>query len=161
MFMEQNQTSFKDKLLFGQEGEHEVADFLLGKGISVLPLYQFNNTHAPFIMNKSDKVVSPDLICFSQKAFMVEVKTKNQWVSFKGRNETGIDLRLYRHYKKIKDFSNLEVYVFFNHKKKKPCGFYYCELDDYTRIWDGVSNGVKKFDEMVFYNRSVLKKINK
>jgi len=157
--MEMTQKNFEKLLKFGQEGEHEVAKYLIEKGVSVLPLYQFNAEEAPYIVNMNNKLISPDLICFNKVSFFVEVKTKNQWVEFKGSLETGLDKRHYLHYLEISKTTNLQVYLFFNHKQKEPLGIYCCKLEDFTREWDGMYNNVRKSPSMVFYDYSVLTKI--
>lgn len=157
--MEQKQKSFNEQLAFGEEGEHEVARYLISKGVSVMPLYQFENSHAPLIYTINTNVVSPDLICFKDDCFMVEVKTKNQWVKFKGITETGFNKKHFDHYKSIQDITGKQVYVFFNHKKQKPLGFYFAKLNAYTRIWDGVVKGKKIHPEMVFYNIKTLSRV--
>ena len=43
----QKQKSFKSQLAFGEEGEHEIAKILIGRGVTILPLYQFTNESAP------------------------------------------------------------------------------------------------------------------
>lgn len=160
MYSEQKQKSFSQQLAFGEEGEHEVAMYLISKGVSVMPLYQFESTHAPLIYSVNSNIVSPDLICFKDDCFMVEVKTKNQWVKFKDRVETGFDYKHYNHYKSIQTTTGKDVFVFFNHKTQPPLGFYFTKLDDYTRIWDGIVKGVKVHSQMVFYNINSLLKIN-
>ena len=157
--MEQKQENFSDMLAFGEEGEHEVAKYLISKGVNVLPLYQFMNDHAPYILSTERKVVSPDLICFRKDCFMVEVKTKNQWVKFNGTVETGIDRRLYNHYKTIQELTRKEVYVIFNHKTQEPLGYFMAELNNYTRIWDGVVKAQQVHPAMIFYNFNILKKL--
>jgi len=158
--MGMTQKNFKELLEFGEEGEHEVADFLINRGVKILPLYQFTPDTTPYIFSKDEKIISPDLICFSDTAFMVEVKTKNQWVEFRGVIETGIDKRLFLQYKKIQELTKIDFYVFFNHKTNEPTGFYFCKLDDYTREWDGIVKGKRVSKEMMFYNIDVLKKIS-
>ena len=54
--MEQKQTNFKESLAFGEEGEEKIAELLINKGFSVLPLYQFT---AEFINNCIFKWVLP------------------------------------------------------------------------------------------------------
>jgi hypothetical protein len=158
--MERKQISFEEYLAIGQEGEHEVAIALIKKGLTVLPLYQFENTHPPFILTKDEKVISPDLLVFGKDAFFVEVKTKQQWVNFRGVIETGFDKRVYDHYSKVKNSTGRKVYVVFNHKNQAPCGLYYCEIDEYTRIWDGKFREELKYKAMVFYDFNVLKVLN-
>jgi hypothetical protein len=157
--METTQKSFEQKLAFGQEGEHEVAEFLLKRGVKIMPLYQFTPDHAPFIFSDTQKIISPDLFCFSKCVFMVEVKTKNQWIKYKGVVETGINKRHFDHYTEVEKMTGLEIFLFFNHKEKEPTGIYYCRLGDFTRQWDGKVNGKKVHDEMVFYNYKTLTKI--
>lgn len=159
-FMEQKQKSFNELLAFGEEGEHEVANYLISQGVTVMPLYQFEPNEAPYFVNKIDKIVAPDLICFKNDAFLVEVKTKNRWIVYNGVIETGLDKRLYNEYNKIQEITKKPVYIFFNHKQNEPIGIYYTELNNFTRIWDGKANGEKKYNEMVFYNIEVLKKFN-
>jgi len=158
--MEQKQINFEYQLAFGQEGEHEVAQWLLTSGVTVLPLYQFESESAPVFISIFGKAISPDLICFGKKSFMAEVKTKNKWVVFGDKVETGFNLRHYKEYKRIQDLTGTEVFVFFNHKELEPTGIYYTKLDSYTRIWDGKANGSKVYDEMVFYDINVLNRIN-
>ena len=157
--MERKQENFKEMLAFGEEGEHEVADFLIKKGVTVLPLYQFEKEHAPYLISKNGNITSPDLICFKEDAFMVEVKTKRQWVEYNGRVETGFNMKHYRHYKEIKTMTGKPVYVFFNHKEQEPTGIFFTELDKHTRIWDGKFNGVKKYEPLIFYDINVLKRV--
>lgn len=159
MYLEQKQANFKKSLQFGEEGEHEVAKFLIDRGVTVLPLYQFNSDQAPVLLSMNEQIISPDLICFKREAFMVEVKTKNQWVSYKGRVETGLNKRHFDHYKKIQQMTKKNVYVFFNHKTEQPTGFYFAPLNKWTRFWDGIVNGVKVHPEMIFYNINTLKKL--
>ena len=152
-------TSFEEALAFGQEGEHEVAKELIRYGVAVMPLYQFETEHAPFILTRSEKVVSPDLLCFGSVAFMVEVKTKNQWVRYKGVAETGIDQRLYDHYKRVQEATKINVWLYYNHKKEEPTGIFFCLLDDYTRKWDGCVNGKRVHKPMVFYDIKKLRRL--
>lgn len=150
--------SFEDALKFGKEGEHEIAEALIAKGISLMPLYQFEAEHAPFILNGIEKLVSPDLLCFSTKAvFMAEVKTKNRWIEFRGVRETGIDLRLFNQYKAVQDACNVPVWLFFNHKVQPPTGIFFCLLDRKTRFWDGrKQDGEPVQEPMIFYDFNVL-----
>ena len=157
--MEQKLKNFKDLLAFGEEGEHEVANYLINKGVTVLPLYQFTPTEAPCFFSYNNRTIAPDLICFKEDAFLVEVKTKNQWVVYNEIVETGLDKRLYEEYKKIQEITKKIVYVFFNHKQNEPLGIYYTKLDNYSRIWDGMVKGTKKYNEMVFYNIENLIKL--
>lgn len=158
--MVQKQENFKELLAFGVEGEHEIGQYLLSRGVTIMPLYQFEPLEAPVILKGAEKITMPDLICFKDDCFFVEVKTKNQWVVYGDRRETGLNLKHYNHYKKIKDYTGKQVFVFFNQKQDEPLGYYYIELDGYTRLWDGKNpKGEQKFDAMVFYNFDKLQKV--
>ncbi len=158
--MEQKQESFRERLAFGEEGEHEIAEFLIQKGVSILPLYQFESYHAPYILRHDNTIVSPDLICFKNDAFMIDVKTKNQWVEYKGRVETGMNEKHYNQYNRLRNLTGKEVYIIFNHKKEEPLGYYMVKLNNYTRYWDGYTKDGKYIQKaMVFYNKEILKKL--
>jgi len=159
------QDNFETLLKIGEDGEHEVAKYLIKKDLSILPLYQFNNNKTPLLFCKNANLILPDLTCFNKKddkkCFFVEVKTKKQWVKFKNRIETGIDYRLYLAYKKVIKQTQMDVYLIFNHKVEKPTGLFLCKLQDYTRIWDGKVNNENKYNKMVFYNIEILKNLTK
>ena len=90
---------------------------------------------------------------------MVEVKTKNQWVAYRGRVETGINQRLFEHYKLINELTNKKVFLIFNHKEEEPTGYFMAELKKHTRIWDGIVNGINVHPAMVFYDFNILTKL--
>jgi len=157
--MELKRTSFEDSLQFGEDGEHEVAKILINRGVTLMPLYQYNKEHAPYLLNVNGNITSPDLLCFKNDCFFVEVKTKNQWVEYCGEMETGFDLKHFEDYRKIFETTNKKVYVFFNHKTKDPQGIYYIELMKYTRIWDGKVKAKQVHKATVFYKFEDLKKL--
>jgi len=123
--------NFKDNLRFGQQGEAEIEQLLIKKGYTILPLYQFDADHAPYIHSNEDEINSPDLICFKDKKITyVEVKTKNKWMRYYDLVRTGFDIRQYNHYKRLKEVTGIDLYIFFNHKKESPTGIYFTELDN-------------------------------
>lgn len=161
LLMEQKLESFKELLKFGEEGEKEVALKLLDIGYTVLPLYQFNKEHAPFLLSKKGKITLPDLDCYNEnkESIYIEVKSKKQWNTTNGIIETGFDLKHFKEYKKIQEKTQKEVWIVFNHKGKYE-GFYTIKLNNVHRIWDGKNNnGIKKFKPLVFYKKDSLKKI--
>lgn len=167
--MERKPNSFEQQLKFGEEGEHEVARLLIEKGISVMPLYQFNPDHPPYILTKVNSYISPDLICFGRDSIFIEVKSKNQWVYFNGRRETGFNKRHYDDYLNVKNATGKKLYIFFNHvnnnknipyNESHPVGIYYVELENYTRFWDGSVNGKHVHKPTIFYNYDVLEKLS-
>jgi hypothetical protein len=146
--MGQKLESFKKLLEFGEEGEKEVALKLLNKGYTVLPLYQFNKEHSPFLLSKQGK-----------ESIYVEVKSKRQWNITNGIIETGFNLKQYNEYKIIQDKTQKKVFIVFNHKGEHE-GFYITSLDNIHRIWYGENKkGEKKYKSLVFYKKNNLTKI--
>ncbi|MEJ6791462.1 MAG: hypothetical protein QNK89_01635 [Lacinutrix sp.] len=158
--MEQSKDNFKEKLEFGQEGEKEIAEILIKKGYSIMPLYQFSDELAPQIISLNESFTSPDLMCFkNEKSIFVEVKSKTKWVEFKGVIETGCNYKHYKHYRDLSLKTKLKVYMFFNHVKGSYQGVYYTDVLTVGRYWDGTAKGVKKFKPEYFWNKDILKKI--
>lgn len=139
--METTRKSFSEMLAFGQEGEHKIAEMLISKGYTLLSLYQFEGTqHAPYFLNSSGMVVSPDLVCAKKgRVFFVEVKTKTRWSQNASREiETGIDFRLYNHYLRLYNETNVDLWLVFNHEASEPTGVYAVHINTlYNRYWDG------------------------
>jgi|TARA_X000001388_G_scaffold10193_1_gene6317 hypothetical protein len=159
--MGQKLESFKKLLEFGEEGEKEVALKLLNKGYTVLPLYQFNKEHSPFLLSKQGKITLPDLDCYNEnkESIYVEVKSKRQWNITNGIIETGFNLKQYNEYKIIQDKTQKKVFIVFNHKGEHE-GFYITSLDNIHRIWYGENKkGEKKYKSLVFYKKNNLTKI--
>lgn len=141
--------AFEESLAFGAEGEHTVARWLLGRGTAVSPLYQFTlHDQAPVILWDDDgreiRCVLPDLHCYRDgKAFFAEVKRKNQWWDNRkaGCLETGMNLRLWREYLRVRIRTGCPVYVFFLHETMQPTGLYVGEIRDLAkrkpREWKG------------------------
>jgi len=133
------QQSFEDALKFGEEGEHEIARYLIEHGVTLLTLYQFDKQHSPYLINSESKIIAPDLFCYGKDAFFAEVKTKRRWISYKGVRETGIDSRAFESYKQVQEETGKKVLLFFNHKVQEPLGFFFVPLLNYTRFWDGMN----------------------
>jgi len=149
--------NFEKMLKIGKEGEHEVARYLISKGVSVLPLYQFNNDKIPLLFTKNANLILPDLTCFKDsKVFFIEVKTKNRWVNYNGELETGLDERLYKQYLEVMKITGLDIYLIFNHKIINPIGFFTCNMKTEYRLWDGRVNGEYIQKPMVFYSYNKL-----
>jgi len=156
------QENFEYALKFGEEGEHEVAQELIDRGVSVLPLYQFDAKEAPILFSGSGNFVMPDLTCFNPQkgeCYFVEVKTKKRWVNWRGKTETGLNQRLYDQYWIVKKQTGLNVYVIFNHKEHQPCGYFFCEIDTIiSRMWNGKApDGKYIMPPMVFWDIKDLK----
>ncbi len=159
--MEQKQTSFDKQLKIGEEGEHIITEFLLNKKVVVMPLYQFNAEKTPMLFSKNENIICPDLLCYGNKVFFVEVKSKHRWVRWHGGIETGFNYRHYTHYLNVEQTTNQNVYVIFRHTKEEPTGVYIVKLDyKPIRYWDGKTPSGKYIDKpFVFYPYEALKKI--
>jgi hypothetical protein len=170
--MEQSRDNFKELLAFGEEGEKDVAIYLIGKGVSVLPLYQFTPESAPHILNISKTYTSPDLTCFKAgRSFFVEVKSKQRWVidPTNHRTETGCDYRLYKQYLDLSLNLNIDLYIIFNHLNniefthinESSNGFFMVNIKTSGRYWDGVNTKTNKkiHAPTYFWEYSQLKKI--
>ena len=161
--MDQKQKSFEEKLAFGKEGEHEVGEYFMNRGYALLPLYQFSEKLAPKVYCSESTIISPDILVSGYgSAFWIEVKTKNRWVKFNGKFETGLNEKHYIDYRKIQEKTTLPLYVVFNHKEDNPGGFFFVNiLTPYNRIWDGINRATLKqvSQRLVLWEIGQLKKI--
>lgn len=165
MLREAELHNFRDQLEWGEEGEQSVASYLIGNGVSVSPLYQFNADCAPYMLTMDERIILPDLTCWSRgNNYFVECKRKRQWVNYQGALETGLNKKHYNHYWRVKAKTEQDVYLFFLHEDKGPNGLYFGELADlepHKRVWDGLNpNGEWRSPEMVFFPITSLKKAN-
>tara|TARA_Y100001938_G_C8025430_1_gene397731 strand:- start:86 stop:559 length:474 start_codon:yes stop_codon:yes gene_type:complete len=157
--MEQNKDNFKDKLIFGKEGEKDIALKLIENGFYILPLYQFKDGIAPQIINKSKSIISPDLICFKNgKIIFFEVKSKNQWVNYTDVLETGCNYKHYQDYKRLSLETEIKLYIVFNHVKGKEQGIYYIDVLENGRYWDGKAKH-KQYKAEYFWSKEQLTKL--
>lgn len=170
--MEQNKDSFKELLAFGEEGEKEVATYLISKGINILPLYQFTPEQAPKILNINNNFTSPDLTCFKDgKCFFVEVKSKRRWTICPNtkRIETGCDYRLYKEYINLCEQLKLKIYLVFNHignnlftnTDDDSNGIFIIDICNKGRYWDGINKktGNKIHNATYFWEYKQLKQL--
>jgi hypothetical protein len=161
--MEPKQISFKEKLAFGKEGEHEVGNYFLERNFTLLPLYQFEDNIAPKLYTSNSTITSPDLfVCGNGNVFWIEVKTKNRWIKYNGITETGCNYNHFIEYQNIYKTTGIPVYIVFNHKDDQPSGMFCVDIKTpYNRIWDGLNRitGKRVSPEMVLWNIKDLKKI--
>lgn len=156
--------SFQDQLAFGEEGEKSIAEMLINRGVSILPLYQFkNHDQTPFLLTREEKLTMPDLTCWKNgDAYFVECKRKNKWVHFNGQMETGLNLKHFKEYEKIKALTNLDVWLFFLHEHDHP-GIYFEEIHaikPLARVWDGTVKGKRIEKPLILFPRDALKRFN-
>lgn len=139
---------FSEKLAFGEEGERLVASFLMGRGASVLPLYQYQSTRAPLVFSRRSRIIAPDLYVWRVgKDYHAECKRKTRWVRFTGQLETGLNKRHFNSYLELIERTNREVVCFFLHEREEPTGLY-CgalrKLSASVRLWSGINCKTKK-----------------
>jgi len=150
--METKLTNFESTLLFGEEGEKEIAISLINNGVALMPMYQFTKEAAPYLLDKINKITAPDLFCIKNgKCLFVEVKTKNQWVNWQGVLQTGYNTNHLQSYIKISKIYGINVFICFNHKEIPPIGKFYIEIQDYFRHWNGITNGKFISKPLTFY----------
>jgi len=168
--MGQSKENFKELLDFGQEGEKEIAEILINKGINILPLYQFEPNKTPKIINNENNFISPDLTCFKNgNCFFVEVKSKQRWTICPTTNriETGCDYRHYKHYLELSEKTGINLIMVFNHinntpfadKSKISNGYFYIDVKEKGRYWNGYNEktNIKIHNAIYFWNYDQLK----
>jgi hypothetical protein len=134
-------TDFERALAYGAEGEHIVANWLLDRGSAVAPLYQYtNHDQAPVILwddsARRIRCVLPDLHCYRDgAAYFAEVKRKNQWWHNRPLKclETGMNVRLWHEYRRVREKTGCPVYIFFLHETMEPTGLFYGEIEDLAK----------------------------
>lgn len=157
--MERSKDNFNELLKFGEEGEKDIALWLINKGYNVLPLYQFEADQSPKIFG-NEVCVSPDLVVFKEKTCtFVEVKRKTRWIKYKGTVETGCNYSTYLHYRKISENTGIKLFMIFKHEERNPLGIYSINVNEKGRYWDGRVNGIKRHKEMYFWPLESLTKL--
>ena len=152
--------SFDDCLRFGAEAEKMVARVLLERGVTLAPLYQFDNHGSPPIMlweeeHQTHRHSLPDMYCFSEKngckhVWWAEVKRQRQWVRYTSTLETGFKIRQLENYCEIEDKTGKLIWVFFVHEQEDPTGIYYQKLPILVRRvreWNGRKPNREKVTE--------------
>jgi hypothetical protein len=130
--------------------ERTVAAWLMSREWLVLPTYDFSgkgDDKAPKLMadSEADSLVIPDLLCARHgEVQWVEVKEKDSasFTNITGRFETGISLRLWEHYTKVRAATGTPVWLFFAHNKEDEvrCGEI-ASLSPKKRIYGGPRMG--------------------
>lgn len=108
----------------GRVVELAVASWLMARGWRILPAYDFSgkaDDKAPKLMAAppAQSLVLPDLLtCRDGQSCWVEVKLKTRADLHRKTQtlETGISLRLFRHYQEVSVASGLDVHMMFAHE---------------------------------------------
>jgi len=115
---------FREALKEGEDGERMVAEWLMGRGWHVAPVYQYGeHSRAPALYSAAGSTTLPDLAAYRDgDALFVEVKRKTRWTRrpSTGERETGCNLRLWDHYRSIADKTGIAVWLVFVHDRGQP-----------------------------------------
>ena len=114
-------SEFSHQLKFGQMAESSIAQWLRGRGWSVLPVYDIEipTGKGPRLFAPSGEYAAPDMLDYkATNVLWIEAKHKSafSWHRNTGRWVTGIDLRHYDHYCAIEDQSPWPIWLLFLHR---------------------------------------------
>lgn len=151
------ESAFNDALEIGKIGESEVAKYLKSRGHHILPIYEIKGGEfeGPVLYAADGrKITAPDMVCINEKGIkLIEVKAKNAWT--KNNNlgvwNTGIDLKLLRHYNEMEKLTGWPVWIFFLQKggqakdspPDSPPGLYIGLLSELLKVGRFHKNGGK------------------
>lgn len=157
---------FLERLLYGQEAEIKVANWLMGRGYYVVPRYVPNaDEGAPSMFGVDARFTLPDLDVFAgKKRFWFEVKRKKMY-NWRGCWQTGFSQKNRAHYLKVQEESDSDVFVgFYDELKGTLYGNFLDILEEerwengqrFPRFWDGKVAGRRRDNPIVFYPVSVM-----
>lgn len=114
------QDSFAEQLRVGLIGESRIAQWLIGRGWSVLPIYQqeLHTGKGPVLYSASHALIAPDMLVYrGHDVKWIEAKTKAgfTWHRRSQTWVTGIDLRHYHDYLRVAASSPWEIWLLFLH----------------------------------------------
>jgi len=120
--MRQNE-AFRSAVARARVIEIAVATWLMERGCLILPVYDYSGlgeNKAPKLQafSATDSLVTPDLlVARSGLLSWCEVKWKSGVIHYRKTNEreTGIDLRLWHQYQKVKAVTGAKVFLLFAH----------------------------------------------
>lgn len=112
--------TFGEKLVIGKVGEGRIAQWLMGKGYTVLPVYEqaLHSGKGPVVFSSEQHLIAPDMIVYrGETVKWVEAKTKASftWHRRSGTWCTGIDLRHYEDYVQLLGSSPWAIWILFLH----------------------------------------------
>lgn len=149
-----------EKYKRGRNGEIIVADWLKSRGWYVIPSYDYSGedgNKAPKMEGALAAYVLPDLdVAKSGKRAWAEVKTKAGPTLHRNTNTLvhGINLRLFRAYKKVEAITGCEVHLFVYEEDSLKILFRPLGQETDGRVYDGGKMGR---GGMIFWPRSSFK----
>jgi hypothetical protein len=117
--------SFAQKLEYGKVAEGLIAQWLMARGNSILPVYEIEKSvgKGPQLFSASAEHVAPDMVAFTSNGVMwVEAKHKTVFTWHRNTQHwtTGIDLRHYGDYMHVAKQTKLPVWLMFFHRNEVP-----------------------------------------
>ena len=112
------ETLFSRRLQFGKVAESLLAKWLIRRGFSVLPIYELaeKKYKGPQIFSGEGSFIAPDLMAIQPgKILLVEAKHKSgfTWSRRHHRFETGIDLKHYMDYQRVREITSIPLWIMF------------------------------------------------
>lgn len=163
--------NFKESLAIGKTGESEIAQWLINRGASILPIYEIaeNQFKGPSVYSADNiNIIAPDMLVFKKgKITFVEAKHKEafSWHRITSQWVTGIDLHHYFEYQKIQEKLDIPVWIMFLHRggkakdsEQSPSGLFSNSLDFLMQNENHRHENWGK-SGMVYWNINALKKI--
>lgn len=175
--------SFEHMLKIGQTGEDVISCWFRSRGWSVLPVYPVveDANKGPRLYtaahNPQKELVAPDMLAMKgAKIQWLEAKRKSKfaWYAKGGAWQTGIDRRLFDHYLKVSEVTQLPVWLLFLHVDSTPSvedlqrkcigvpsiGLFGNEIKALSsKIQEGEFKNRYRPNPMVFWSESQLRKI--
>jgi hypothetical protein len=169
-------TPFQQTLAQGQIGEGLIACYLRKRGWTILPVYEkeIDNHKGPrlFLPYGETELIAPDLLGMKgQQIRWFEAKSKGTATFYRKKWEwqTGIDKRLYCHYKQVQELTTWPVWLLFLQHNTvannapvdaDPCptGLYGCPINQqYSN--EGYYDTPGKRHNMVYWSIADLRKL--
>jgi len=156
---------FQRKLALGREFEKLIAAWLKSRGWRILPVYDYSGLgedKAPKLEGAAPtpSLIVPDLLTARMgelKWVEVKYKTKADWTRKTSRLETGINLRLWKHYVEVQAVTGVPVWIMFVHEHEQEVrGESIDQLRQDFRVYDGNKMGR---GGMVFFAYDELKRL--
>lgn len=112
---------FSENLKTGKIAESEIANWLTGRGFSVLPVYEKDqgDYKGPTLRTANSDIIAPDMLVFLKKKIIwIEAKHKSafSWHRISRQWVTGIDLYHYKNYLKIAESIDIPIWLLFLHR---------------------------------------------
>jgi hypothetical protein len=129
---------FQKKLAWGQAAETCIARWLIRQGYILLPVYdsEYDSGKGPRVFLKNVQLVAPDFLAWKVRCGWrassgeyeditiqwIEAKRKTHFTRYRLGDtwETGIDLRHYENYCRLRDLLKIPIWLFFLHESSVP-----------------------------------------